>query len=704
MRKVRLLKIFHPGFAVLPLLFLAQPAVAQRADAGQANSGARRLTIADFQQYAPINALDIVSRIPGFSINGGDGRRGFGDNAGNVLIDGDRPSTKTDDIFTLLTRIPAAQVDYIELTESAGGDGEARGKAQIVNVVRKKSIKPSGTYEGGVTLGEHGGIAPYAKGSVSLRRGLTTIDLNGGYSSDDTRGGGPEDFFDGRRSLIERRTYDGHGGYKEGNLGAAIKTRSGSTKINANSKLIWNDGFDDRLGPITGPTGLAIGLEDLRTKTPISNFAYEIGGDVEFPLAKKLTTKLIALWGQEPQSNLTNVTTSSVVRPTNSFTALSHERASEGIFRVQNDWAGIKNHAVQFGAEIAFNRLRSDLTQSSGTGGAITPLPASNVTVAEWRVEPFVSDVWSLSPTWKLEAGLVYEASWLTLSGDSRGKRSLQFLRPRLIGTWTISKQTTLELRAEREVSQLNFSDFATSVDLSQGNRVDVGNANLVPEQTSALSALIRQKFMDRGSIQLKAEYEFIKDTQDRIPITLRDTAGNITNRFDAVGNIGDSKRWNFELEMTLPFDWITNGLGIKGMEVKYTGHYHGSQVTDPVTGLSRRMSGRPEWHQNWAFRHDLTNAGISWGFTAYKQAPSTIYFFDQTSQVRGKTDLSLFVEYKKLKIGTVQLQVFDATSHLWERDRFFFRDTRASGDINRIIERDRRLDRRVQLSLSGKF
>jgi Outer membrane protein beta-barrel family len=699
MRKVRLLKKIHPKLAILPLLFLVQPALAQ-----QAETGAKRLTITDFQQYAPVNALEMVSRIPGFTINGGDGRRGFGDNAGNVLIDGDRPSTKTDDIFTLLNRIPAAQVDYIELTESAGGDGEARGKAQIVNVVRKKGTKPSGTYEGGITLGEHGGAAPYLKSSVSLRRGLTTIDLNGGYSSDDTRGGGPEDFFDGQRTLSERRIYDGHGGYKEGNLGAAIKTRSGNTKINANSKLTWNDGFDNRLGPITGPTGLAIGLEKLRTKAPINNFAYEVGGDVEFALAKKLTTKLIALWGQEPQSNLTNVTTSSVVRPTNSFTALSHERASEGIFRVQNDWTGIKNHAVQFGAEIAYNRLRSDLTQSSGTGGAITPLPASNVTVAEWRVEPFVSDVWSLSPAWKLEAGLVYEASWLTLSGDSRGKRSLQFLRPRLIGTWTISKQTTLELRAEREVAQLNFSDFATSVDLSQGNRVDVGNANLVPEQTTALSALIRQKFMDRGSIALKAEYEFIKDTQDRIPITLRDTAGNITNRFDAVGNIGDSKRWNIELEMTLPFDWITRGLGIKGMEVKYTAHYHGSQVTDPVTGLHRRMSGRPEWHQNWAFRHDLTNAGISWGFTAFVHAPSTIYFFDQISRVREKTDLSLFVEYKKLKIGTVQLQVFDATSHLWERDRLFFRDTRASGSINRIIERDRRLDRRFQLSLSGKF
>jgi hypothetical protein len=699
MREVRRLKILHPGLIILPLLFLVQPAQAQ-----QAETGAKRLTIADFQQYAPVNALEMVSRIPGFTINGGDGRRGFGDNAGNVLIDGDRPSTKTDDIFTLLNRIPAAQVDYIELTESAGGDGEARGKAQIVNVVRKKGTKPSGTYETGITLGKGGAASPYAKGSVSLRRGATAIDLNAGYSSDDSRGGGPEDFFDGKRALIERRSYRGHGGYQEGNLGAAIKTRSGAAKINANTKLTWKDGFDNRLGPITGPTGLPIGLEDLRSKGPIGNFGYEIGGDIEFPLAEKLTTKLISLWRQQPQSFLTRVDTSSAVRASTSFSALSRERPSEAIFRAQNDWTGVNNHAIQFGAELAYNRLRSNLTQSSGTGGAVNQLPASNVTVSEWRVEPFLSDVWSLSPAWKLEAGVVYEASWLSLTGDSIGKRSLQFLKPRLIGTWTINKQTSLELRAERDVSQLDFGDFASSVDLSQTNRANAGNADLVPERTSSLSAKLRHKFMDRGSIALKTEYQIVKDTQDRIPVILRNAAGIITDRFDAIGNIGNSKRWNVELEMTLPFDWITRDLGIKGMEVKYTAHYHGSQVTDPVTRLHRRMSGRPEWHQNWAFRHDMTKAGISWGFTAFVHAPSTIYFFDQISRVREKTDLSLFVEYKKLKIGTVQLQVFDTTSHLWERDRFFFRDTRVTGDINRIIERDRRLDRRFQLSLSGKF
>jgi hypothetical protein len=40
-----------------------------------------------------------------------------------------------------------------------------------------------------------------------------------------------------------------------------------------------------------------------------------------------------------------------------------------------------------------------------------------------------------------------------------------------------------LELRAERQVAQLNFNEFATSVDVTVGNQVDAGNADLVPEK-----------------------------------------------------------------------------------------------------------------------------------------------------------------------------------------------------------------------------
>jgi hypothetical protein len=682
------------------MLIAVQPAFGQSTPA---QSGTR-YRLSDFSQYEPVNALEMVQHVPGFSIDAQNDRRGFGDNAGNVLIDGDRPSTKSDDVLTLLQRIPATQVDYIELSEGAGGDGEARGRAQIVNVVRKTGGRTSGTYEIGLQVGEHKGATPVGKGSVSFRRGRSILELNAEYASEIGRGRGPEFFRDGQSRLIETRIYDGHGRFKQVVLGGSIKSQLAGAKVNANVKTSWSENADIRRGMIVGPAGNLTGTEILRSHGPIHDFEYEIGGDIEFSVAPKLTTKFIGLWRDDARTADTSIETLFNAQPRTFYGAASRDRPDEAIFRVQTDWTGIKNHAIQFGGEIARNRLHAVLDQTSAVGNAFTPIPSSDVNVSEVRFEPFISDVWSIGSAWKLEAGVVYETSKLKLSGDSRASRRLTFTKPRLVATLTLDKLTTLELRAEREVEQLDFADFATSVDLGSGNQVDAGNAELVPERADSLSMLVRRKFLERGSIALKTEYQWVKDTQDLVPITLRDGAGNVTSRFDGSGNIGDSRRWNFELDITLPFDWLTKGIGITGMEVKYTGHYHGSHVTDPVTGFVRRISNRPLWHQEWHFRHDLGKSGLAWGVTAYSHAPSYQYYVDQLRQNRDQPRLHLFVEYKKFKYGTIKLQAFDVTRSTYNRDRFYSQNTRASGVLTSIISRERAFDRRFQLSLSGKF
>jgi hypothetical protein len=64
--------------------------------APETTAGARIFTLDDFRQYAPRTALEMVSRIPGFAIRGDDdGARGFGQAEGNVLINGQRVSGKS---------------------------------------------------------------------------------------------------------------------------------------------------------------------------------------------------------------------------------------------------------------------------------------------------------------------------------------------------------------------------------------------------------------------------------------------------------------------------------------------------------------------------------------------------------------------------------------------------------------------------------
>jgi hypothetical protein len=696
----------RPGRLTLLLLIATAPlpCLAQGAESVATSNGKQVYAPDFFVQFSPVTALDMVQRIPGFSIEGSEGRRGFGENAGNVLIDGDRPSTKSDDIRTLLGRIPASEVERIELTEQAGADAETQGKGQVVNVIRKISAKISGTFAANVLFGTRHGVTTFGNGSATLRRGPTSYELNFSSFGERLRGFGPEDFKTGTGQLIERRRYRGFGGFDQFSLGGAIKTRSGDVKINANAQFAINNGDDRRFGTYTNAANVVIGGERLFTNAPLTDTSVEFGGDIEFPLAAKLNSKLIGLYRFGDEEAEAFIETTRVGQPVSLFETRSRNKPSEAVFRMQNDWSGVNSHAIQFGAELAYNRLDAGFSARSSAGGAVTNLPASNVLVEEVRFEPFLSDVWTLSPKWKIEVGAIMEFSKLQLSGDSQAERSFRFIKPRLVATWAVDKATTLEFRAERQVAQLDFGEFATAVDLSLGNQVDAGNEDLVPQKVNTFSALIRHKFLERGSIQFLASYEDVSDTQDLVLITTRDAAGNITGRFDGAGNIGKSKRWNGELEITLPFDWLTASIGVTGLELKYVGHYHGSSLTDPITGLKRRVSYRPLWHQNWDLRHDIKDSGIVWGLSWAERATGNAYFFNQYRRETFGSNVSVFVEYNRFKYGTVKLEAIGLGGQKLLRDRFVYDDTRASGVLTQIINRDRRLDPRIQISLSGKF
>lgn len=692
-------------YMLLPLLALSpQMAAAQSPAEPTASDGKRIFTPDFFASFQPVTALDMVQRIPGFSIERPRDRRGFGENAGNVLIDGDRPSTKSDDVPTILGRIPASEVERIELFERAGADGETQSQGQVVNVVRKLSTKVSGTYAANLLLGTNYGITPFGSGSATLRRGPTSYELNFSSFSERILGFGPEDFKDGSARLVERRRYVGRGAFDQFSIGGAVRTRSGDTKINANAKYTLNNGTDRRLGIYTNGSGTLIGTERLFTDAPLTDMSYELGGDVEFPLAAKLNTKLVGLYRSSIESSTAFIETSRIGQPVSLFETRSRNKPSEAVFRTQNDWSALPSHAIQFGAELAYNRLDAQFSARSTSNGATTSFPASNVLVEEIRVEPFVSDVWTISPAWKLEAGAIAEFSEIKLSGDSGAKRSFRFIKPRLIATWTLDKATSLEFRVVRQVAQLDFSDFATSVDLALGNQVDAGNEDLVPEKLTDFAVVLRHKFLDRGSIQLTGSYVGVKDTQDLVLITTRDAAGNVTGRFDGAGNIGKSKRWNGELEITLPFDWLTSRLGITGLELKYVGHYHGSSLIDPVTGLKRRVSYRPLWHQDWNLRHDIKGSGIVWGLNWAERAPANAYFFNQYRRENFGSNVGAFIEYNKFKLGTLRVEAISLGGQKLFRNRFFYNDTRATDVLTQIINRERSLDPRIQISLSGKF
>jgi outer membrane receptor protein involved in Fe transport len=92
-----------------------------------------------FAASRPNTAMDMISRLPGFSFSRGDQVRGFGGAAGNVLIDGERPSSKSEPLGRHRQRISASSVERIELIRGGAPGIDMQGQPVIANIVRKDS-------------------------------------------------------------------------------------------------------------------------------------------------------------------------------------------------------------------------------------------------------------------------------------------------------------------------------------------------------------------------------------------------------------------------------------------------------------------------------------------------------------------------------------------------------------------------------------
>jgi TonB-dependent Receptor Plug Domain len=116
---VAALSVLAAGVADMPPVVSSGPQPSSSVQAVQAQpasqAGVARYGADFFAPMRPATAWDMIQRLPGFAFDPGLQVRGFAGAAGNVLIDGDRPTTKQDDLQSILQRIPAARVDHIDV-------------------------------------------------------------------------------------------------------------------------------------------------------------------------------------------------------------------------------------------------------------------------------------------------------------------------------------------------------------------------------------------------------------------------------------------------------------------------------------------------------------------------------------------------------------------------------------------------------------
>lgn len=653
--------------AAAPAAALAAETVAPARQAAAPGDQAVLVFAPDFFADArPNTALDMVNRVPGFSINDGDGARGFEGAVGNVLINGARPASKNDTGSNVLGRTVASQVERIELIRGGAPGIEMQGYSVVANVILKNTVSREHILTANASLFEGGQDLFGGSYQFTERRGERTwsVTLSDGISSSDSNGAGPVVRVGPNGAVLRAEDYynDGYGG------GNAIRGNFASPFLGGKIDLTARYGINDWHN-INRQTATGVLRESLYDEDGHSG---EVGVVYTRPLSDKLKleTRFIHEFSDFDSVSTSRTRLTGVDEPEQLFNA--DGKASETILRGLLRYERSPALDLEGGGEVAYNMLEVD--QAYSVGGVAVPLPSASVKVEETRGELFGKATWRINPKWTLESGLRLESSTISQSGDAAQEKTFVFAKPRVLATWTPMPNNQLRLRFERTVGQLDFGDFAASAQFADEN-VFGGNVNLQPESRWVSELTYEKRFWGEGVISIGLRHDEISDVIDVIPLD-----GGLA----AVGNIGDGTLDQLTLNLTVP----TDKLGVSGGKFGFRNTWNHTEVTDPTTGEVRPISGIRASQATLTFQQDITSLKLQWGGAWIPLLGQKDYQPDQVSGWRGHDYYELWAEYKPTPTLSIRAQV-----NLWddfnvERTVFANRETRPIAFVeNRFID-----------------
>lgn len=653
----------------------------------------RVYTPADFARFSPKTAYDMLSQVPGFTIQGVDTTlRGLGQASENVLIDGQRVANKLGAVDQL-QRTPAASVDRIEITDAASF-GIAGLSGQVANVILKATKKASGQFEYDANARAHYAKPELLGGSISYsgKEGPVdyTLSLANGYG----RGaiGGPILIFDANHVLTEARNEVSHNEYEQANMQAKFGIDGPGSSV---GNLIL--GYT----PYWSPSHLrdtrveADGELRHRTDVQVNNgYIIDINGDYEFALGPG-RLKLIGLdhWEKNPlvDTQILFFDTTGANPEGDRFDRL--QRPLEVIGRAEYHWKTGKNDW-----QVSFERALNSLDQvgrlfNLDPDGSFVevPFPSGTGKVREMRYEGLATFSRPLSSKLDLQVAGGAESSTLGLVGGDEPPR--KYFRPKgsVVLGWHPDKTWDISLKFRRRVGQIDFADFLSQAILTE-NRTNAGNVNLVPPQSWEVETDFAHDLGRWGKTDLTLHYYDVSDIIDFI---------RIGQDGEGVGNLPHADRLGFQSTSTLLLDPI----GWTGAKIDATFAAEWTRVRDPLTGRPRPISGIEDRSGNLQIRDDIPHTKLAWSAYVQYRHFVTNYLLTELDQTLDLPWIAgFYVEDKDVHGMTVRFSVDNVFNGRHLEYRTVFDGFRASSPIAFIERHNELVGPIFTLSVKGNF
>lgn len=658
-------------------------------------NGAQRYTPTDLARFAPRTALDMVEKIPGFVIitgnNGGD--RGLGAARENILINGERIASKATDARTALSRIGAAQVAYIDIVDGASLNVPGLN-GQVANVVL---VAGAGVDRFRTTLRWQPEWRPrladnWLNGEISTTGRIGGTQLTLSLANAATRQGhwGPEQVFDGTGApQFVRDEFASYSGDRPRLAAALSRTTANGDKWNLSlgGQLV---NIDNRVrGSSVQPgTGAVAEHYDFRER----EYNYDFGGDYETQWGRG-RLKLIGLYRFEhsPTVGTFLIDRAAGGISGDRFTQKADE--AEAILRSEYGWRTAGGTDWQIAVEAAYNTLDVDAEYAvRQPGGAFLPVPFGGETtrVEEKRGEASLTWGRALADNLTAQLNLGTEYSELTSSGPDGLTR--RFVRPKgkLAFAWKVGPKTTINWLLQRRVDQLNFFDFASSVDVANNNG-NTGNGLLVPPIVNRTELEFVQDMGRWGNASVAFAYGYAQDLVDQVPLSPT-TEGR--------GNLPGAHLYRMTTKGTLLLD----PLGWKGARINADMTFRRNRVRDPLTSEWRDQSFGQEYIVDLSFRHDVPRTDIAWGAGYFDERFSRGLRLDaiQREYTVGAF-VTAFVEHKDVAGFTVKLSYRNLAGMKDGFDRTIFTGRRGT-PVAFSESRQRGFGRFFQLTVTGQI
>ncbi len=668
-------------------------AVAQGAPSKSSTETAQTETYkrAFFDRFFPQTALDLLARAPGFTLQEGASLRGFGGGAGNVLIDGERPSVKSGGLDDFLRRIPADSVERIEIKRGAQRAGETAGQGIVANVIRKPQTA-AGTWSAELERNAEGLIYPRGEVSVTAPLGAwsTTTRLNAFWEQFVFTDFDRQRFdADGALLIFEAETLPST--LQDAFIATEAKRPTGGGTLTLNGRF-GNSKFYQETGRDGFLMRQPIGNPDRRTDIRFDSefWAGEFSADWTRTVADDWSLKLLGLGSVRDITQSSNNVVEVPVGETVSINRFSAERVPIELLARATLGRVDGKLRPEFGGEIVFNRLDSQIALEVEDASGVRPidLPASDVTVEETRSEAFVNLIWVTAPKWTLQAGLAVETSQITVSGDADGESRFTFLKPSFAVNYQLSDEIQLRTVIRRTVNQLDFNDFAASAN-AEDDRFLGGNPDLGPDQTTRAGFTVDYRAPSGTALNLEVFHEWRDDVLEQVVLP--------SGAF-GVANAGSAQFWGLDADLSLPL-----GLLIPGGLIEADIALRESSFDDPLTGRIRNVNGFASPVIDVNFRQDLPELQFAWGLRYEPPTDIENFFVDEAVFESRETRWTAFVETTRFFGVKSRIEVRNIGGQDFPRERLFFTPDRGGAFAgSEVIDRTRGAF--IKLTLSNQF